>query len=87
MIFDLSTSDIAQIRRLMREGAKTEAELTLAEVLPTTIARALGEHDYMATELQAWKDAFFAYGREIDRILARPALDRPGHERETRMPG
>jgi hypothetical protein len=88
MIFDLTSFDIAEMRRLMQAGARTPEERELAELIPTTVARALGERDQIGKELETWKEAFEQYTKAVDRILAQsyPTPDRPGHEREARVP-
>jgi hypothetical protein len=87
MIFDLTSYDLSEMRRLMQAGARTPEERELADLIPTTVARALGERDQIGKELEARKDAFDQYTQAVDRILAQsyPTPDRPGHEREARV--
>jgi hypothetical protein len=70
MIFDLTSFDLAEMRRLMQAGAHTPEERELADLIPTTVARALGERDQIGKELEAWKDAFDHYTKAVDRILS-----------------
>jgi hypothetical protein len=81
VIFNITIEDMADARRLMTEGARTEADRFLRDSLLERINNALGERDFLERSATAWEKAFDQFQETVQEIM-RPDADRPAHERE-----
>jgi hypothetical protein len=80
MIFNITPDDMADARRLMTDGALTEADRFLRDSLLERFNNALGERDALERRATAWEGAFDRYLAEV-REIARPTKDGLAHER------
>jgi hypothetical protein len=69
MIFQISPADMADARRLMTEGAHTEADRFLRDSLLERLNNALGERDYLERSAKAWEGAFDKYQAAVGEIM------------------
>jgi hypothetical protein len=69
MIFRITPADMADARRLMTEGAHTEADRLLRDSLLERLSNALGERDFLERSAKAWEGAFDKYQATVSEIM------------------